>query len=123
MFVPLTTHQTIFAIATSVVVFAMLVELVRRRRLREEYAWLWLLTGAAMIVLISWPRLLAFVTHAIGAATPLTTLLIFSLLFLLAIVVHYSVIISRLTTQMKNLTQELALLSGRVDRVGRQVVD
>ena len=117
MFVPLTTHQTIFAIATSVVVFVMLVELVRRRRLREEYAWLWLLTGAAMIVLISWPRLLAFVTHAIGAATPLTTLLIFSLLFLLAIVVHYSVIISRLTTEMKNLTQELALLSNRVDRV------
>lgn len=123
MFVPLTIHQTIFAIATSVVVFAMLVELVRRRRLREEYAWLWLLTGAAMIVLISWPRLLAFVTHAIGAATPLTTLLIFSLLFLLAIVVHYSVIISRLTTQMKNLTQELALLSNQVDRVGRRVVD
>jgi len=117
MFVPLTTHQTIFAIVTSVVVFVMLVELVRRRRLREEYAWLWLLTGAAMIVLISWPRLLAFVTHAIGAATPLTTLLIFSLLFLLAIVVHYSVIISRLTTEMKNLTQELALLSNRVDRV------
>jgi hypothetical protein len=122
MFVPLTIHQTIFAIATSVVVFVMLVELVRRRRLREEYAWLWLLTGAAMIVLISWPRLLAFVTRAIGAATPLTTLLIFSLLFLLAIVVHYSVIISRLTTQMKNLTQEVALLSNQVERVGRQVV-
>jgi hypothetical protein len=122
MFVPLTAHQTIFAIATSVVVFVMLVDLVRRRRLREEYAWLWLLTGAAMIVLISWPRLLAFVTHAIGAATPLTTLLIFSLLFLLAIVVHYSVIISRLTTQMKNLTQEVALLSNQVEQVGRQVV-
>ena len=75
-----------------------------------------------MIVLISWPRLLAFVTRAIGAATPLTTLLIFSLLFLLAIVVHYSVIISRLTTQMKNLTQEVALLSNQVERVGRQVV-
>jgi hypothetical protein len=117
MFVPLTAHQTIFAVATSVVVFLMLVELVRRRRLREEYAWLWLLTGAAMIALVGWPRLLAFVTHAIGAATPLTTLLIFSLLFLLAIVVHYSVIISRLTTQVKNLTQELALLANRVDRV------
>lgn len=119
MFVPLTLHQTVFAIATSIVVFALLVELVRRRRLREEYAWLWLLTGAGMIALVSWPRLLAFVTHAIGAATPLTTLLIFSLLFLLAIVVHYSVIISGLTMQVKNLAQELALLSNRVDRVDR----
>jgi hypothetical protein len=117
MYVPLTAHQTIFAIATSVVVFAMLLELVRRRRLREEYAWLWLLTGAAMIVLISWYRLLVFVTWIIGAVTPLTTLLIFSLLFLLAIAVHYSVIISRLTTQVTSLTQEVALLSNRVDRI------
>jgi len=117
MYVHLTTHQTIFAIATALVVFAMLLELVRRRRLREEYAWLWLLTGAAMILLLSWYRLLIFVTWVIGAVTPLTTLLIFSTLFLLAIVVHYSVIISRLTTQMKNLTQELALLSTRVDRI------
>jgi hypothetical protein len=119
MFVPLTSHQTIFAIATSVVVFVLLIELVRRRRLREEYAWLWLLTGAVMIALVSWPRLLAFVTHAIGAATPLTTLLIFSLLFLLAIVVHYSMIISGLTMRVKNLTQELALLSNRVDALDR----
>lgn len=117
MFVPLTLHQTVFAIGTSVVVFVLLVELVRRRHLREEYAWLWLLTGAAMILLVSWPRLLAFVTHAIGAATPLTTLLIFSLLFLLAIVVHYSVMISRLTMRVKNLTQELALLSNRLEGV------
>lgn len=119
MFVPLTLHQTVFAIATSVVVFFLLIELVRRRRLREEYAWLWLLTGAAMIALVSWPRLLAFVTHAIGAVTPLTTLLIFSLLFLLAIVVHYSVLISGLTIQVKNLTQEIALLANRVERVDR----
>jgi len=118
MYVPLTIHQTIFAIVTSVVVFVMLLELVRRRRLREEYAWLWLVTGAAMIVLISWYRLLVFVTWVIGAVTPLTTLLIFSILFLLAIVVHYSVIISRLTTQVKNLAQEVALLSTRVDRFG-----
>jgi hypothetical protein len=119
MFVPLSFHQTVFAIATSLVVFVFLIELVRRRRLREEYAWLWLLTGAAMILLVSWPRLLAFVTHAIGAATPLTTLLIFSTLFLLAIVVHYSIIISGLTMRVKNLTQELALLSNRVDGVER----
>ncbi|MCU0229747.1 MAG: DUF2304 domain-containing protein [Acidobacteria bacterium] len=117
MFVPLTLHQTIFAVGTSIVVFVLLIELVRRRHLREEYAWLWLLTGAAMILLVSWPRLLAFVTHAIGAATPLTTLLIFSLLFLLAIVVHYSVMISRLTMRVKNLTQELALLASRLDGV------
>jgi hypothetical protein len=116
MYVPLTLHQTIFAVVTSVLVFAMLLELIRRRRLREEYAWLWLLTGAAMIVLLTWEALLVAVTQVIGAVSPLTTLVIFSSLFLLAIVVHYSVIISRLTTQMKNLAQEVALVANRVDR-------
>lgn len=116
MYPPMTPHQAIFAIVTSVFVFVLLLELVRRRRLREEYAWLWLLTGGAMIVLVTWHRLLTLVSSFIGAVTPLTTLLIFSVLFLLAITVHYSVIISTLTTQVKNLSQELALLGARVDR-------
>ena len=51
----------------------------------------------------------------IGAATPINTLLLFAVLFLFAIAVHYSVIISRLTSQVKNLAQELALVSARVD--------
>ncbi len=116
MYVPLTTHQTAFAIATSLIVFLLLLELIRRRRLREEYAWLWLFTGVWMLLLVTWPPLLSLITRIIGAAAPLTTLLIFSTIFLLAIAVHYSVIISKLTTQVKNLSQELALLSARMDR-------
>ncbi len=119
MYVALTTHQTLFALATSALVLLLLVDLVRRRRLREEYAWLWLLTGVGMFVLVAWPRLLGLITSLIGAVSPLTTLLIFSTLFLLAIAVHYSVIISRLTVQVKNLSQEMALLAACVDRPDR----
>lgn len=115
MDIVITPHQQIFALLTSIVVFALMVELVRRRQLREEYSWLWLLTGAMMIVLVVWYRLLLFITWVIGAGTPVTTLFLFSWLFLLAIVIHYSVIISRLTTQVKNLAQELALLTSRAE--------
>ncbi len=117
MYVPLTTHQTAFAIATSSIVFLLLLELIRRRRVREEYAWLWLFTGVLMILLVTWPALLSVITRSIGAAAPLTTLLIFSTIFLLAIAVHYSVIISNLTTQVKNLSQELALLKASMRAV------
>ncbi len=109
----ITPHQQVFALLASVAVFLLIVELVRRRRLREEYSWLWLLTGATMILLVVWYRLLLLITRAIGAFSPVTTLFLFSWLFLLAIVVHYSVIISGLTTQVKNLAQELALLEAR----------
>ena len=111
----LTLHQTIFALVTSVVAFLFVLELVRRRRLREEYSWLWLLTAGAMVVLVVWYRLLIVITHVVGAVTPLNTLLVCAVLFLFAIAVHYSVIISRLATQVKNLAQELALLSSRVE--------
>jgi hypothetical protein len=111
----LTLHQTVFALITSLLTFLFILELVRRRRLREEYSWLWLLTAGVMIVLVVWFRLLMIVTRLIGAVTPLNTLLLFAVLFLLAIAVHYSVIVSRLTTQVKNLAQELALLSARLE--------
>ena len=111
----LTLHQTIFALLISLVSFGLILELVRRRRLREEYSWLWLLTAAIMVLLVVWFPLLPLVTVVIGAATPINTLLLFAVLFLFAIAVHYSVIISRLTSQVKNLAQELALVSDRVD--------
>lgn len=111
----ITPHQRVFAILTAIVVFLLIVEMVRRRRLREEYSWLWLLTGAVMILLVVWYRLLVYITWVIGAGTPVTTLFLFSTLFLLIIAVHYSVIISKLTTQVKNLAQELALLRSRFE--------
>jgi hypothetical protein len=111
----ITLHQQIFAVLASIVVFVFILELVRRRRLREEYSWLWLLTGAGMIVLVVWYRLLLYITRVVGAANPITTLFLFSLLFLLAIAIHFSVIISRLTTQVKNLAQELALRTSRIE--------
>lgn len=61
--------------------------------------------------MVVWHRLLLFVTSLIGAVLPVTTLLLFSALFLLALAIHYSVIISRLTTQVTNLAPELAILS------------
>ena len=115
MEIMITPHQRVFAILTAVAVFLLIVELVRRRRLREEYAWLWLLTGAGMILLVVWYELLLYITWAIGAGTPVTTLFLFSSLFLLVIAIHYSFIISKLSTQIKNLAQELAILREQVE--------
>ncbi|HEX2437847.1 MAG TPA: DUF2304 domain-containing protein [Methylomirabilota bacterium] len=111
----LTLHQTLFALVTSLTAFLGVLELVRRRRLLEEYSWLWLLTAGLMVLLVTWYPLLLMITRVVGAVTPLNTLLLCAVLFLFAIAVHYSVIISRLSTQVKNLAQELALLSARTD--------
>ena len=108
-------HQKIFAIVASILIMIIVVELVRRRRLREEYSWLWLLTGAVIILLVVWYDLLLFITHLIGAIAPTTTLFIFGLIFLMLISMHYSLQISRLSHQVKEMAQQLTLLKDQVE--------
>jgi hypothetical protein len=108
-------QQKIFAIVASILIMALVVELVRRRKLREEYSWLWLVTGALIILLVVWYDFLVFITHLIGAIAPTTTLFIFGLLFLMVISLHYSIQISKLSSQVKEMAQELTLLKGQIE--------
>ena len=108
-------HQKIFAVVVSIMIMMVVVELVRRRRLREEYSWLWLLTGAAIVLLVIWYDLLVIITHFIGAVAPTTTLFIFGLLFLMLISLHYSIQISKLSHQVKEMGQQVALLRGQLE--------
>lgn len=111
----MTPTQHVFAVLASMVVFGVIVELVRRRKLREEYAFLWIVTSVGMVVLSSWYGLIERLTALIGAVTVTTTLFLFALLFLLLISVHFSTVISRLTVQVRRLTQELAILQASRD--------
>jgi hypothetical protein len=105
-----TPTQRVFAVAASLGTFAVIIELVRRRKLREEYAFLWVVTSAGMIVLSAWYGLIERITRLIGAVTVTTTLFVFALLFLLLISVHFTTVLSRLTVQVRRLAQELAIL-------------
>ncbi len=84
--------------------------LIRRRKLKEEYALLWLLTGMAVLILVVWYDLLEVVSSLIGAVAPTTTLFLFAFLFLMLISIHFSVKFSKLSDQIKDLTQEMAFL-------------
>lgn len=112
----MTTHQKMFALITTIVVFIFIIELLRRRRLKEEYSWLWILTAITMIALVLSYKLLLFITHLIGAVAATTTLFIFANLFFLAVLIHYSAIISTLTHQVKDIAQELAILKSELGK-------
>jgi hypothetical protein len=102
--------QKIFALVVCCAVFVVTVNLVRKRKLREEYSVLWLVTSLLMFVLVLRYEWLVALTNVIGAGLPTTTLFVCSLVFLMLIAVQFSIKISRLTDQMKNLAQENALL-------------
>ncbi len=108
--------QKIFALSVSIIILVIIIELVRRRKLREEYSLLWIITGISIIVLSSWYKLLLFITKMIGAVLPTSTLFLFSVLFLILISLHFSVKISMLTDKLKDVTQDVALLRAKVEK-------
>jgi hypothetical protein len=84
---------------------------VRSRRLRERYALLWLLTGLVLLVLSVWRDGLNTIASAFGVRSyPPAVLFAVGLLFILAVLLHYSTVISRLSDQNVLLAQRLALL-------------
>lgn len=103
------------ALAIAVVLVVLIVELVRRRKLREEYSWLWLSLSLAMLVLALWRGLLDYVTDLIGAVLTTSTLFFFAIVFLILINIQFSVEISSLRTQVKNLAQQAAILQSSLD--------
>lgn len=103
-------RQQIFALCVSIAVFFFTIEMVRRKRLREEYSVLWLATSFTMFILVLKYDWLVAITRVIGAALPTTVLFLGSIIFLILLAVQFSIKISRLTDQVKDLVQEAALL-------------
>jgi len=107
-------NQKIFALLTCCMVFAVTINLVRKRKLHEEYSVLWLATSILMFVLVIRYDWLVALTSLIGAGLPTSTLFICSIIFLMLIAVQFSIKISSLTDQVKNLAQENALLRAEI---------
>lgn len=91
-----------------------ILELVRRRRLLERYALLWLLAGTVLLGLAIWRGALEELAALVGIASPPNALFFVAFGFVLVLLLHFSVAVSRLTDQSKVLAQRLALLEERV---------
>jgi len=99
-------------------VLAML-ELLRRRQLKEKYAVLWLAVGVGMLVLGAFPVLLNNFAELVGVKDPPNLLLFAAALLLLLVCVHLSWEASRLEEKTRTLAEEVALLRRRLDEVER----
>jgi len=100
----------ILAIVGSGTVLLLVVELIRRGRLKERYSLLWLFAGGVLLVLSSSRTILEYISNLVGIYYPPSFLFLLAFLFLLLITLHFSVTISGLSEKNKRLAQELALL-------------
>ncbi len=114
--------QIVAVLITAVLLFGIL-ELVRSRRLLERYAVLWLFCSLILLGLAIWKGLLETLAHAVGIYYAPSALFVIAFGFVLVLLLHFSVAVSRLSEQAKVLAQRLALLEERNRELEAQVAD
>ena len=106
-------HLRILTGIFAVLVLAVVIELLRRRQLKEKYAILWLVTAVAIIPLGMYPGLLDAVSRSLGIATGASLVLFLAIAFLLFVCMHLSWEVSRLEEETRVLAEEIALINLR----------
>jgi len=103
------------AIVASISLAATVLWLVRRRALREEHTIIWIAIAVAISAVSLVPGLLRFMTRAIGAWTPSSTLFFLGEACLVLLCLNFAVQLSRAGLRIKSLGQEVAILRTRLD--------
>ncbi|MBX7184229.1 MAG: DUF2304 domain-containing protein [Vicinamibacteria bacterium] len=104
------TRQIVVFLALVLILFVAILELARRRVLRVEYSWLWIASCLTTVLFILRYDLLVKLTDFVGGVVPTSVLFFLCILYLALLCLHYSIRISALTHQVKDLAQEVALL-------------
>ena len=104
----------IVALATTALLLIGVLELVRRRKLLERYALLWLFSAAVLLALAAWTGLLDWIADVVGISYAPSALFVIAFGFILLLLLHFSIATSRLSDQTKVLAQRLALLEERL---------
>jgi hypothetical protein len=103
----------IIAVIASLGLLLFILELVRRGKLRERYALLWLASALVGCVFSFWRDLLDRTAHAVGIAYAPALLFLIAIFFGMMILLHFSIVISSLSDKVKTLAQEVAILKSK----------
>ncbi|GAA2141590.1 DUF2304 domain-containing protein [Arthrobacter humicola] len=105
----------IAAFLLALAIVALVIEMLRRKKLREKYAVLWLVVGVATLVLAAFPRLLNIVAEFVGVQIPSNLLFAMSILMLLGVCLHLSWEISVVEDETRTLAEEVAILRTQLE--------
>jgi len=102
------------AIAVSGAIFLVVIELIRRNHLKERYSLIWLAASVVLIIFSLWRGLLHFIALSIGIYYPPSFLFLLAICFLLALLLHFSVVLSALSEKNNRLAQEIGMLKAAI---------
>lgn len=109
--------QRILPLAAAMLIGLVTFELIRRRKLREEYAVLWILASVVLVVFALFPKLLWYISETLGLFY-LTTMVLICFGFLALVVLHLSVVISRSMEDNRQIAQRIAMLERKIEQLG-----
>jgi hypothetical protein len=111
----------LFVIAVGVVMLLFILNLVRRKRLREQYSLLWILAATVLVLCAVFIRAVDRLAHVIGIYYPPAFLFLVAILMVMILQFHFSTVISNLREQNRSLTQDLGLLETEVRELRRRL--
>jgi hypothetical protein len=111
----------IVGIIASILVIILIFEFIRRKKIKEEYSLLWFSVGLLFLLLSIWRDGLEFISKLIGIAYPPATLFLVLLFGIFIILVHFSIVISKLSEKNKLLAQELGLFKLEFDELKKKL--
>jgi hypothetical protein len=111
----------VIAVLGSLVLFVFVIDFIRRNLLKEKYAVLWISLSIVVTTLSFWKSLLDKLAGFVGVAYAPSLLFFVAFIFVLLILLHFSVVISIFHDKNKALTQELAMLKDKVEVLESEV--
>jgi hypothetical protein len=115
------TRVQVVAVIGAVALLLIVLELVRRRRLMERYALLWLFSAVVILGLALWQQALEVIARQMGIISAPNALFFIAVGFILLLLLHFSAAMSRLTDQSKVLAQHHAILDERLREAERRL--
>jgi len=108
------------SILGSVVFIVLIIMLIRNKRIKEEFAILWLFFGLVFLFLSVWRGSLEVIARILGIAYAPAAIFLILIIAIISILIHLSLITSRLTDQAKVMIQELGLLKMEMDTMKKK---
>ena len=103
----------IVAVVVSGALLLVVLDLVRRRKLTEEYSFIWIVCAAALLVLSLHRETLHLVARWLGVFYPPAVLLLVLIVFVFVACLYFSVVISRQRQQIERLIEDVAIVAAQ----------
>jgi hypothetical protein len=110
----------VFGIATALLTLIVVIEMLRRRRLRERHALWWLIAGALALVVGIFPQTLAWAAHLVGVSVPVNLTFFVSIAILFLVSLQSSAELTRMEERIRILAEHTAMIEDRLNSQGRE---